>query len=329
MGIYVIDVDLPAITEADVERVVADIDSKQYRSCTKRDKKLVLRKLVQYAKTGNCAKDTPLPPEVSWIKMTVKGKDAQLTPENLLTQEEIVAILQVTTNKRDRAMLYVLFEAALRPSELLTMSISSVEFKEDCCFIAVNGRAGLKRIPLVVSTKPLLEWIQEHPNKDQLETSLWCSLTNNRVGEQLSYRHFRLTIKRLAQKAGINKDICPSICRHTSLMAMAKVFTKCQLDQFAGTRSSKMTRQYVRSSVEDLEDAILELHGLKPAATKDVGIVKLVECPKCSSQNPFGNIRCATCGLIIDKETALKFEKNQKQQETDLQEQKHKTTKEP
>jgi site-specific recombinase XerD len=325
----VIDVDLQTITKADVERAVTDINSKQQRSCTKRDKKLVLRKLVQYAKTGNCTKDTSMPPEVSWIKLAVKEKDTQLTPEKLLTQEEIVAILKATTNKRDRAMLYVLFEAALRPSELLTMSIGSVEFKEDFCLIAVNGRAGLKRIPLVVSNKPLLEWIQEHPTQNQTETPLWCYLTNNRVGEQLSYRHFRLMIKRLAQSAGVNKDICPSICRHTSLLAMAKVFTKCQLNQFTGTCRSKMTQHYVRSSAEDLEAAILELHGIKPATTKDVGIVKLVECPRCSSKNPFGNIRCATCGLIMDKETALKFEETQKQQEMDLQEQKHKTTKEP
>ncbi|MCL1976527.1 MAG: site-specific integrase [Candidatus Bathyarchaeota archaeon] len=325
----VIDVDLQTITKADVERVVIDIDNKQHRSCTKRDKKLVLRKLIQYAKTGNCVKDTPMPSEVSWIKLAVNEKDAQLTPEKLLTQEEIVAILQATINKRDRAMLYVLFEAALRPSELLTMSIGSVEFKEDCCLITVNGRAGFKRVPLVVSNKPLLEWIQEHPNKDRPETPLWCSLTNNRVGEQISYRHFRLMIKRLAQSAGVNKDICPSICRHTSLLAMAKVFTKCQLNQFTGTCRSKMTQHYVRSSAEDLEAAILELHGIKPATTKDVGIVKLVECPRCSSKNPFGNIRCTTCGLIIDKETALKFEETQKQQEMDLQEQKHKTTKEP
>ncbi|MCL1970238.1 MAG: site-specific integrase [Candidatus Bathyarchaeota archaeon] len=324
-----VDVDLQAITRADVERVVADINSSQNKNTTIRDKKLVLRKLVQYAKTGTCAKGTPLPPEVRWISLVIKEKDTGVNPENLLTQEEIVTLLKVTTNKRDRAMLYVLFEAALRPSELLTMSIDSVEFKGEYCVIAVNGRTGLKHIPLVVSNKPLLDWIQEHPNKDHPKTPLWCSLINNRVGEQLNYSHFRSTIKQLAQKAGLNKDICPSICRYTSLMTMAKVFTKNQLNQFTGlTYGSKMTKQYVRSSAENLEEAILELHGIKIATTKDVGIVKLVECPRCSSKNPFGNIRCATCGIIIDKETALKFEETQKRQETDLQEQKYKTTNE-
>ncbi|MDR0460749.1 MAG: hypothetical protein LBH62_04860 [Nitrososphaerota archaeon] len=45
----------------------------------------------------------------------MKNKDSRVTPESLLTQEEFTAIIKATTNKRDRAIVYVLFEAALRP----------------------------------------------------------------------------------------------------------------------------------------------------------------------------------------------------------------------
>jgi len=121
--------DLKELIKADVERVVANINSNQNKASTKHDKKLTLRKLVQYAKTGSCAKGTPLPPEVSWVSLALKDKDSRVTPENLLTSEELIAILKATSNKRDRAMIYVLFEAALRPGELLTMSIGSVVFK--------------------------------------------------------------------------------------------------------------------------------------------------------------------------------------------------------
>jgi hypothetical protein len=36
-------------------------------------------------------------------------------------------------------------------------------------------------------------------------------------------------------------------------------------------------------------------------------------CPRCGNKNPFGNIRCATCGLVLDKETALKLETAERQ----------------
>jgi site-specific recombinase XerD len=56
----------------------------------------------------------------------------------------------VADNSRDRTMLHVLFEAALRPGELLGMSVGSVEFKRDYCIITVKGKTKLKRILLVV-----------------------------------------------------------------------------------------------------------------------------------------------------------------------------------
>jgi predicted amidophosphoribosyltransferase len=65
---------------------------------------------------------------------------------------------------------------------------------------------------------------------------------------------------------------------------------------------------------------MLELHGLK-MPSKAEGLAKLVECSRCSSKNPFGDTRCATCGMILDKETALKFEAIERQKEGLMQKQ--------
>ncbi|MDR0493307.1 MAG: tyrosine-type recombinase/integrase, partial [Nitrososphaerota archaeon] len=226
--------DIKAMTKTDIERIVAQINSRPNKESTKADNKLLLRKLVQYAKQGSCAKNTPIPPEVSWISLTVKEKNPKVTPENLLTQEEITAILKAATNKRDRAIVYVLFEAALRPSELLTMRVGSVLFKDEYCLITANGKTGIKRIPLVTSSKPLLQWLEEHPYRDDPQAPLWCSLSVNHTGERLSYTHFCKIIKNLAQKAGVKRNVWPYLYRHTSLTAMAKVFTESRLEQFAG-----------------------------------------------------------------------------------------------
>jgi site-specific recombinase XerD len=307
-------------TKKDIERIIAAINAKPYKAWTKHDKKLTLRKLVQYAKKGSCAKGTPLPSEVSWISLTVKEKNPRVTPENLLTQEDFAAIIKATTNRRDKAMFYVLFEAALRPGELLTMHISSVKFKEEYCLITANGKTGIKHIPLVTSSKPLLEWLDEHPCRDNPDAPLWCSLSNNYLGSRLSYPRFRVMIKRLAQKANVHKDIWPYLYRHTALTTMAKVFTEARLEQFAGwTYGSKMTSRYVHFSARDLEDAILELHGLK-TTTKNTSIITLNECPRCGNKNPTGKTRCTTCGIIIDKETALKIEDTQRQKEKEKEE---------
>jgi len=69
-----IDFNLEDATRRDVERVVAWINRQPYREWTKRDKKLVLRKLIQYAKVGRCDRDAPMPPEVSWIKLNIRER---------------------------------------------------------------------------------------------------------------------------------------------------------------------------------------------------------------------------------------------------------------
>ena len=315
----VIDFDLKEATRPDVEAIVAWINSRPQKEWTKHDKKLVLRKLIQYAKRGTCAKGTPLPAQVSWISLTVKETDSRVTPESLLTPEEFTSIVRVTVNRRDQAMVYVLFEAALRPGELLTMCIGSVVFKDGYCLITVNGKTGIKRIPLVVSYKPMLEWLADHPYRDTPEAPLWCSLASNREGDRLSYKHFRMLIKSLAKKAGLKKDIWPYLYRHTTLTAMAKVFTESRLEQFAGwAYGSKMTRRYVHFSARDLEDAMLELHGLKEPEKGD-GMAKLVDCPRCGNKNPFGNIRCGFCGMVIDRETAMKMEEDEREKNKVLQ----------
>jgi len=249
-----------------------------------------------------------VPDEGKWIKLRVKENDPRATPESLLTPREFAAIVKATENTRDRAMIYVTFEAALRPGELLTMTVNSVEFKDGYCLIAVNGKTGIKRIPLVVAYKPLLEWLANHPQRDDPNAPLWCSLASNYKGGQLSYVHFRLIIKKLAKRAGIKKDVWPYLYRHTTLTAMAKVFTEARLEQFAGwTHGSKMTSRYVHFSARDLEGPMLELHGLKPAEKSD-GLPTLVECSRCGNKNPFGNVRCGFCGMILDREAAEKME---------------------
>ncbi|RLG91032.1 MAG: hypothetical protein DRO36_05100 [Candidatus Hecatellales archaeon] len=89
-----IDFNLENATKKDVERIVGWINSQNYAEWTKHDKKLLLKKLIQYAKHGCCDKNTPYPPEFSWIKLgNVKDDKTRITPENLLTVEDRVGLL--------------------------------------------------------------------------------------------------------------------------------------------------------------------------------------------------------------------------------------------
>jgi integrase len=129
-------------TRTDVEKVIAWINRQPYKSSTKSDLRLVVKKLVQYAKTGSCDRKAPTPPEASWIVVGNGDKDSRVKPESLITPQELYAMIDAAQNERDKALVTVVFEAALRPGELLTMKVRSVEFNENYCIISVNGKTG-------------------------------------------------------------------------------------------------------------------------------------------------------------------------------------------
>lgn len=305
-------------TKRDVERVVAWINRQSFKEWTKHDLKLALRKLIQFAKYGSCDRKTPIPDEASWIPLNVSEKDSRVKPELLLTPDEVKAMIRAAENERDKALISILYEAALRPGELLSMNVGSVEFKDEYCVITVYGKTGLKRIPIVASHRLLLNWLEKHPRKENLNSPLWTSLSNNSKTRRMSYHYFRKLLKSLAEKAGVNRKVWPYLFRHSCLTAMAKILTESKLELFAGwTQGSDMARRYVHFSVRDLEEAILEVHGLK-RADKAEGVIKPTECPRCGQRNSPDSARCSFCGYLLDKKLAAEMEEKERERNMEI-----------
>jgi len=101
-------------TRRDMENVIVWINSQPYKSSTKEDLKIVVRKIVQYAKYGSCSRKTPLPPEVSWFSVNRSEKDSRVKPDSLLLLGDVKAMINAAENERDKALISVLFEASLR-----------------------------------------------------------------------------------------------------------------------------------------------------------------------------------------------------------------------
>jgi ribosomal protein L40E len=195
------------------------------------------------------------------------------------------------------------------------MTVGCVQFKDCYCLISVVGKTGVKRIPLVASFKPLLDWLEKHPRRNDPKAPLWASLGNNSTGGRVSYYYLRKLLKRLAVKAGVKKDVWPYLFRHSTLTNMAKVLTEARLELYAGwVQGSRMTRRYVHFSGRDLEEAILQLHGLERGEKHD-SMLKSIECPRCKTRNGPDAARCSFCGLILDRKLAEEMEEEERKKD--------------
>lgn len=136
---------------------------------------------------------------------------------SVLTREEIGALLGMpNTNdrrgRRDAAMLYTMYAAGLRVSELCTMQLGDVNLESG--FVQVLGKGDKRRVvPLGTPARKRIErWL--------LDRAGWAKPTEGALfvtsrGGPMTRQGFWKLIKRYAAAAGIMKPISPHKLRHS------------------------------------------------------------------------------------------------------------------
>ena len=143
-----------------------------------------------------------------------------------LTKEQVVQLVQATSNVRDEFLLNLLFETGLRIGEVLSLHI--VDFKRDYRIgyhIQLVDRGELENGAKLKTNERKIEISSDLMNLyddylyevlDELETDtnfLFVKLKGANKGEPLEYTDVQSLFKRLKQKTGL--DAHPHLLRHT------------------------------------------------------------------------------------------------------------------
>lgn len=100
-------------TIEDIKDLVYRVERSGYSPWTKKDYKVALKRFYRWLK-GN---DEEYPPEVKWIKTTLKAKD-ELLPEDLVIEEGVMRLVEAVHNPRDRVFIITLYESGARIGEI-------------------------------------------------------------------------------------------------------------------------------------------------------------------------------------------------------------------
>lgn len=216
-------------------------------------------------------------------------------PEELLTKDEIKAILQQTTNLRDRAFFATLYESGCRVGELMSRKVKHVQFDQHGTVLIIDGKTGMRRVRLIESTPYLASYLELHVRREESDAPLWYCL--NKWQEAPCYASWRNILKRLAKEAGIQKRVHFHLFRHSRATELASHLTEQQMKAYLGwTAGSDMAGIYVHLSGRDVDDAILKLHGKK---SEEKPQQKSSECPRCIQINHFSARYCGRCGGLL------------------------------
>jgi integrase len=200
------------------------------------------------------------------LQVTVKKK----LPETL-TLKEVVQMINMTRNSRDRAILSLLFDSGMRPGELLNLKVEDVIFDENGLLVnvPVEGKRGQRRIRIVNtvhSEEALKEWLKYHEFKSDPYCPLFYRM-DRRTKTKIRIESLNKIVKDTGKK--IQRNINSYTFRHSRATFLAKFMTEQEMKIYFGwTMGSDMVKVYVHMSCRDLDQKVLELNK-KPVEKKE------------------------------------------------------------
>ena len=299
-------VDFKTMSRKDVERIIAKLEGSNYRPETRRNVKSIIKAFWRHF----AGSDEFYPEPIRWIRTTVKRKD-KLLPEQLLSEEDVMKMLDAANNARDKSIIALLYDSGIRIGELLSMRRRDVDLEGNPAHIVVNGKTGPRRIPVLFSVPYLATYLNEQKMRkpDQYLWNVggsWAGLT-----QRADYSAIRMMLQRVAKRAGIDKRVNPHSFRHARATDYASRLSDQQLKMLFGwVGGSRMAETYVHLSGKDIDNSILQANGYKPVEVQAPKL-RILLCPRCHLANEPTAQYCQRCGSPLSIDIAMLEEKTQ------------------
>ncbi len=288
--------------ESHIRDIVREYEEGDFSYWTRHDVKVIIKKFYKWLNNDE------YPQPVKWINTTIPySQKMQPKDSDLLTDEDIKKLIENTDHPRNKALIAVLAESGARIGEVGNLTINRVNVDANGAVLSVHGKTGSRRIRIITSTPYLVNWINNHPEKNNPHAPLWVSVGSKEYHQIMTYEGIRKIIKITFKKADIQKRCHPYIFRHTRACQLAHHLTEFQMNAYFGwVQGSDMPSTYIHISGKDLDQHILAINGIKPDTEKK--FVKLQDriCSRCKTINTPTALYCTTCAEIADPSLALK-----------------------
>lgn len=156
----------------------------------------------------------------------------------VISKEEILSIIENTTNLKHRCVVQLLYGSGLRRSELINLKITDIDSKRMLIKVK-DGKGNKDRLTLLSlnALKDLRLYFKEWKPKE--------FLFEGRKGGKYSAESIVKVVKRAADKAGIRQNISPHTLRHSFATHLLESNVDLrQIQVLLGHGSSKTTEIY-------------------------------------------------------------------------------------
>ena len=206
--------------------------------------------------------------ETNPLELIESPKIGRKLPDTLAIEEIDQLIKEIDLSsaqgERNRAILETLYGCGLRVSELTSLKISDLFFKEG--FIKITGKGDKQRfVPIGDTTIKYIELYRKEVRVNQkIAPKAQDTLFLNRRGNQLTRAMIFTIIKQLVEKTGIDKVISPHTFRHSFATHLLENGADLRaIQQMLGHQSITTTEIYTHIETSFLQETISKFHPRK------------------------------------------------------------------
>ena len=210
--------------------------------------------------------------------LLVKQRIKRLGPQDILSVQEVQAIIDGAHTTRDKALIATLWETGVRIHELLALDLGDVQVRESpenggrviyVMWFKKTKVPGEEHTGYVIEAAPTLTaWLKAHPRKKP-DAPLFVKWGGGRLGPPGADALF----KGAAKRAGVTKRVFLHLLRHSRATHLLRLrVPELQVKQLLGWKAnSPMLARYAHLAHQDAYDALLRAQGLEPPAPVDLG----------------------------------------------------------
>lgn len=243
--------------------------------------------------------------------------DRSVDPDELLTDEEITALIDTPENPRDKAMVALLADTGLRVGAIASLRVRDVSFEGPTATVTINEDANVKdasgTVPLTWSEGYVASWLDVHPRRDASDAALIHKHGGYHAdGDDgaLNYQYLSRRVKEIADAAGIDRGrVNTHNFRKTAISRWIREGLSEQAIKHRATWTvdSEQLATYSGVRDEELNDQILAHYDI---ATSDEGADRpdLEACPRCGTALRTADEYCPSCGAALTDRAADRLE---------------------
>jgi site-specific recombinase XerC len=235
-----------------------------------------------------------------------KTTHGKIDEEIVLKPREISELIETGRNSRDKAVIALMYEAALRRTALVQLDVRHYR-TEPFARVEIPHKTGVKtgsgrERPITWSQGFLDTWIADHPEPDNPDAPLFCSIRKRDDNSRLSSHAIYTMMKRTVERSDIDDSrVHPHALRHARATAMRKSdrFDKTDVELVMGwTDSTPMHERYEHATSMEEATRTAKRMGIDVGEKDNI----ITQCPRCKTQVPPEARYCPTCTLKIEGE---------------------------